>query len=299
MASDRNREAAGKLNDFLTRKPVAFVGAGMARPHYLGWNALLAQLAADVSIPLDPKLNPIEQAEKFFRDARAAYEASLVKIYGPMPAGCRPGLRELVKLNFAAFLTTNFDYSIYHAFMLNGGPPPVCLRYPASLPVSLCREARHIFFVHGVVENNRILNLDNFVLHQSAYLKAYFGDGGAGPGPLMTFLFDMFNQNDVVFVGYGLGESEPLRFALRAAHETKNLGAARGRMMLVAGPLTDVEKEAYKYRFGIELVEYDPIDASHAGLDAVLTEVSSSRVILPPGFDSPLSDINASVWKTP
>jgi hypothetical protein len=292
-----NRAAVDTLNAFLTRQPVGFIGAGMTRPHYLGWNDLLARLAVDLGIALEPGLDPIHQAEKFYRDARAAYEASLITFYGPTPTGCRPGLRELVKLNFGALLTTNFDYSIHHAFMLNGGPAPVCLRYPSDLQVSLCRVPRHVFFVHGAVKDNRIEDLDNFILHESAYLKAYFGSGGSGPGPLMNFLFDMFNQNDVVFIGYGLGRAEPIRFALRAANAS--LGAARGRLMLVAGPITASDKDAYKYQFGIDLIEYEPIDAGHSGLDAILTELSALRVINPPAFDSPLSSISASLWRTP
>lgn len=295
MLSDRNLRAAEAINAFLTRKPVAFVGAGMTRPHYLGWTDLLARLSAELGIPLDTTLDPISQAEKFYVGNRAAYEARLLAIYGPMPGDCRPGLKELVKLNLAAFLTTNYDFSIHYAFMLNGGDPPVCLCYP-SLSVSLCQKSRHIMFVHGAVESGRIADLDNFILHKTSYLRAYFKDGGSGPGPLTTFLFDVFNQNDVLFIGYGLGADEPLRFALRAAH--MSLGGAKSRLMLVPAPLSTAEIESYKYQFGIELVEYDKVDANHSGLDEIIQHVSGTRVMPPPVFGSPLSTINPSLWRT-
>lgn len=295
MLSERNLRAVDEINTFLTRKPIAFVGAGMTRPHYLGWSELLARLSVELGIALDPALDPITQAEKFYVGNRAGYEACLRAIYGPMPVGCRPGLKELVKLNLAAFLTTNYDYSIYHAFMLNGGDPPVCLCYP-SLSVSLCQKSRHIMFVHGAVENGHIADLDNFILHETSYLRAYFKDGVSGSGPLMTFLFDVFNQNDILFIGYGLGADEPLRFALRAAQ--MSLGGAKSRLMLVPAPLTTERIENYKYQFGIDLVEYDKVDANHSGLDEIIQHVSRTRVITPPVFGSPLSTVTPSLWRT-
>lgn len=296
MLSDRNLRAVDALNDFLTRKPVAFVGAGMTRPHFVGWTELLAQLSAHLGIPLDPTLDPIKQAEKFYLGSRAAYEARLLAIYGTVPADCRLGLKELVKLNIAGIITTNYDYSIYRAYMING-IEPACHCYPV-LPVSLTQRSRNIFFSHGAVEGGKISNLDNFILHESAYLKAYFREGAPGPGVLMTFFFDAFNMNDVLFVGYGLGRDEPLRLALKAAYESTRGGAGKKRLMLVAAPVSDLERESYKYQFGIELVEYDPVDASHSGLDEILAHVSVTRVISPPVFGSLLSDFTPNLWRT-
>jgi hypothetical protein len=295
MLSDRNREAADRVNEFLGRKPVAFVGAGMTRPHYKGWNELLAQLSADLGIPMDPDLDQITQAEKFYASDRAAYEARLLAIYGKVPDDCRPGLKELVKLNIAAFLTTNYDFSIYKAFMVNGGPEPVCMCYP-DLSVSHCRLPRHIMFIHGAVQNERIDDIDNFVLHKTAYLKAYFHSNGKGPGQLMTFLYDVFNQYDVLFIGYGLGREEPLRFALNAAH--KSLGREKGRMMLAPAPIATDNRDTFRKEYGIDLVEYDQIDVNHSGLDEIIQHISGTRVINPPRFFSPLSTNNDDFWRT-
>lgn len=266
----------------------------MSRPHYGGWNDLLKVLSGRLSIPLDAAIDPIAQAERFYKGNEAEYRHHLAEIYGPMPTVCRPSLCELVKLDFAGILTTNFEYSIYYAFSKNGGPSPNCHRYP-TLSVSLVQKPREIFFIHGAPVNGAISDLDHIVLHETSYRKAYFDASGAGKGPLMVFLFDVFNQNDAVFIGYGLGKDEPLQYALRAA--AGSLGANYKRMMLAAEPVSESDRDLYMLKFGIELVPYDPLDSNHSGLDEVINYVSSLRVPAPPPFKSPLDSINASDWR--
>ena len=69
--------------------------------------------------------------------------------------------------------------------------------------------------------------------------------------------------------------------------------------MLVAAPLADSDRDLYKYQFGIDLVEYDKLDANHSGLDEIILHISGTRVISPPVFGSPLGTINPSLWRTP
>jgi len=274
-------------------RPIAFVGAGMSQPYYSGWPDLLAKLSLDLGMPLEPALGPLAQAEKFFRASPGPYEASLVASFGAVPLDCRPGLKELVKLNFAGVLTTNYDYSIYRAFVMDPGIDPVCCCYP-FLPISYLGRPRHVFFLHGAVQEGRIASLDNFILHETAYLKAYFREGGTDPGPLTLFLFDVFNLYDVLLVGYGLGPEEPVRFALKAAKAS--LGANKRRIMLVPAPVTEAARDAHQKEWGIELVAYDTLGDHHLGLDELIASLGPTHQINPPKFDSSLK-VDASLWR--
>ena len=280
MLTERNRQAVDAVSGLLTRKPVAFIGSGLTQPHYPSWTRLLEILGQELGIKLDEAHSPMAQAEMLYAANRDGYAAQLVKLFGAMPATCRPGLRDLVKLDLSACVTTNFDYSIWRAIRELGREPEFWC-YP-DMQVSDCQQAQTIFFLHGAVVDGKITELDNFVLHNTAYRKAYAGGPDKGPGPLLRFLYDLFNYHDILFIGYGADKNEPMRFALE--YSQRRHVADRRRVLLAPASRSPDEKELLKTKYGVEVVEYDTVDDHHSGLDEILGELNQRRVIPPPGF---------------
>lgn len=289
MLTDRNRKAVDAVSELLTRKPVAFIGSGLTQPHYPGWTKLLEILGNELGIKRDESRTPIAQAEIFYTANREAYEKHLVKLFGAVPSTCRPGLRDLVKLDLSACVTTNFDYSIWRAIRELGKEPDHWC-YP-DMQVSDCQQAHSIFFLHGAVVAGKIAELDNFVLHETAYRRAYIGGPNGRPGPLLSFLYDLFNLHDILFIGYGADKNEPMRFALE--YSQKRHVAQRRRLLLAPVSRSPDEKELLKVKYGVEIVEYDTVDEHHVGLDEIISELNQRRVIPPPGFaQKPFAGLN-------
>ncbi len=279
MLTERNRQAVDVVSGLLTRKPVAFIGSGLTQPHYPSWTKLLEILGQELGIKLDESHSPMAQAQSFCTVNRDGYTAQLVKLFGTVPTTCRPGLRDLVKLDLSACVTTNFDYSIWRALReLGKDPEHWC--YP-DFQVSDCQHSQTIFFLHGAVVGGKIADLDNFVLHDTAYRKAYISNGER-PGLLLSFLYDLFKLHDILFVGYGADRNEPMRFALE--YSLKRPIPDRRRVLLAPVSRSPEEKELMKAKFGVEVVEYDTIDEHHSGLDEIIAELNQRRVIPPPGF---------------
>lgn len=280
MLTERNRQAVDAVRELLTRKPVAFIGSGLTQPHYPSWTKLLAILGQELGITADGSHSPMAQAELFYTGNRDGYAALLVKLFGEVPDNCRPGLRDLVKLDLSACVTTNYDYSIWRA--IRGlGREPDHWRYP-HMQVSDCQQPQSIFFLHGAVAGKQIENLDNFVLHETAYRKAYLPGPDGRAGPLLAFLYDLFNLHDILFIGYGADKAEPMRFALE--YSQKRRVASRRRLLLAPASRPTEEKDVLKARYGVDVVEYDPLDENHSGLDEIICEIYQQQIIPPPGF---------------
>jgi len=290
--SPTNRKAADKLTEFLAARPVAFIGAGMTQPFYPGWDKLLEGLATHLGVAYDPEMDPLAQAEKFFTGSKDAYKDKLVEIFGTVPGDCRLGLKEMVKLTFRSFITTNYDYSIYRAYQELGPPDPICHLYPDIEPAD-CDIDRRIFFLHGAVKDNQIADLNNFVLHRTAYNRAYFREVGAGPGLLSSFFYNVFRWYDVLFAGFGLRKDEPLREALGIAHQVASNAnlPARRRLMLRPTPIPEDSITSFRLQYGIEVIGYDPLDDRHTGLDHIFAKITEERRFAPPVFTSTLGSI--------
>ncbi len=295
MLTPTNKKAADRLLLLMAKAPIAFVGAGLSAPRYKSWPALVADLGQRLAIPADASVGLVKQCQQFYDQRKADYAAALTEIYKPIPEGCREALKQLVMLDFCAFLTTNFDWSVYRALQEIGSKPRVRV-FPVMLEADCCDKA--VFQVHGAVPGDTI-DLDHFVLHEAAYMKAYHDPPQP---PLSAFFYQVFNHHNVLFVGYGLGEEEPLREVLEICHRVQ---IARGndheRVMLRAIPSnsseqSSFEKETLLYRaqFGIEVVPYERVSDHHAGLDAVIGELHRMRPIARPQPSNSLAPMLSS-----
>lgn len=294
MLTPTNKKAADRVLLFMTKAPVALVGAGMSAPRYKSWPGLVAELGQRLGVPLDANVSLLKQCQIFCDRQRDDYAAALTDIFLAVPDGCREALKQLVMLDFCAFLTTNFDWSVYRALKEIGHEPRILI-YPVMLPSECCGKA--LLQVHGAID--KTINLDHFVLHEAAYLRAYHDPPLP---PLSAFFYEIFNRHDVLFVGYGLGEEERLRDVLKICQrvqiERRN---DRERLMLRAipsavGEIASFEKENLYFhaQFGIEVVAYDRVDPEHGGLDAVIAEVHRMRPIPRPQVSNPLTPMLSS-----
>jgi hypothetical protein len=288
-----NQDAADKVSAFLAKRPVAFVGAGMSKPAYLDWDELIDHLADKLKIARTGGIDNYSQAEVFYANASEAYRNELVAMFGGFPGSCRAGLREMVKLTFAAFITTNYDFSISRAFQEISPMPVVYNRYPAVEATDCRRPERRVFHVHGAVDDNKIDNLDHFILHRTAYYKAYFKEMGEGHGVLSSFFYNVFRDYPIFFVGFGLRKEEPLGQVLRIANDTRE--GSPQRLMLRPGPVSDAEKENYMLQYGIEVVPYDKLDDTHRGIDEIFLKLSQDRAFTVPQFTSSLAGMSRPV----
>jgi hypothetical protein len=289
-----NQEAADRVETFLKKRPVAFIGAGMSLPKYPLWEDLIDQLAAKLGIARTTGPDLLEQAELFFAGSKDAYQNELESAFGNLPEDCRIGLKEMVKLSFASFITTNYDYSISRAYQETQLTRDEIEhhRYPDVEPID-CQHENRVFFLHGAAnDDGSIDNLDHFVLHRSAYLKAYFSDKGEGHAKLSSFFYNLFGMYDVLFVGFGFSKEEPLVEVLQIANRSR--GKKFARMMLRPMSISKEEIEHYQQHYGIEVVPYDPLDDSHRGLDDLFVHLREKRIGRP-RFTSSLAEMNRKV----
>ena len=121
----------------------------------------------------------------------------------------------------------------------------------------------NVIHLHGVCDqpSKMVLTMEDYLFH---YNKKY----------VQELLARLFNEKTVVFIGYGLRESEILEHMLRK-------GSAQGgsnlrRLFNLQGfyssqvPLYKHLKKYYQKYFGLELLGYRLDEESYAGLDRVL-----------------------------
>src|SRR5918996_5136677 len=159
---EHNFEALKAILQDADNPTVAFVGSGMSRPNgYASWETLVDRLASLVSITdhghdVREFFNTIEKARQSygqkFRDTadahfRAAIRQCLIEANHQLTHSSH---HCLVRINFSAFLTTNFDPSIGIAAGLD--PIRKCHSIPYRLDVpfdSGYLRLGGIYYIHG------------------------------------------------------------------------------------------------------------------------------------------------------
>lgn len=109
--------------------------------------------------------------------------------------------RDLVKIPFRAFITTNFDACIEIALEKEGESYQESLYYPNFSTQALNERERRVQHIHGYIDPDKpnetvgstILTSNDF---QEAYPQAQLG-------PIREFLVNLFSDHNVVFLGFG------------------------------------------------------------------------------------------------
>ena len=268
--NDLNKQAAESIVQMLEpNPPVIFIGAGLSIPPYKPWDDLLEQLSQNMGINVTNTQNHILAAQKLYESNPEHYLDALKSIFAEVPKICRDALRDIVTINFKAFLTTNFDRTIEFAFHWANRGFSLPLVYP-NLQVSLCRD-QNIHFVHGrLSEDSKEAN--EIVFHKETYYNAYYSENKL----LARYFFDVLADNDVLFTGFRLSESEPLNHVFQSVIRTMEITPIPGRSWKILLPKghsdSNLEKRLNKLK--VEVIRYDKMNDDYEGLDEVWRHVS-------------------------
>jgi len=256
--------------------PVVFIGAGLSHPPYPLWEDLIQHLAKKIGYPERRKLigDPLVAARILHEHDEHAFKQAIIDDFcpDPDPTKCSPALRNIARINFKAFLTTNFDRIIEAAFTLENRD---CSGYYSSesnsrLLSSLCCSQK-LFFLHGRVDEQPSQKLE-VVFTKEEYDKAYFG----AKGHVGTFLFDVFAHNNVIFTGFSLNKYEPVNYVLQAIlriREKFGIEASKKKWRIL---LPTEETRDSDFLPHIEVIYFDKVDESFSGLTWVWGQVADS-----------------------
>ena len=195
--NDLNKQAAENIVQMLEPDPpIIFIGAGLTIPPHKPWKGLLDELSTRMGINITNTRDPILAAQELYKSDPTEYLDALKSIFLEASQDCRYALRDIVTIDFKAFLTTNFDQTIEFAFRLANLDLPEILAYP-NLQASLCLN-QSIHYVHGRISENS-QDPQEIIFHEESYQNAYYQDN-----KIASYLFDVLFANNVLFTGFGL-----------------------------------------------------------------------------------------------
>lgn len=278
------KDLAARLKDLPPEETIGFLGAGLSRPDYPSWDLLVTELYKQCG--LNPPSEPIEhlQALEHIRtEAINDYIDYLANTFNRVPHRPKENYTNLLLLRLGSYITTNFDLSLSVAARRVYAKASAPYVYPQPFQLYQAQKSS-CFYIHGTTEDIRAETIDDIVLHQSAYTRAY-SDRSA---PLADFLCNIFNERNVLFVGYSL-KDPPIRYFLETLRQIASLGfSKRTRLALFSTELPQLrdhsrkeevireehrESADFKENMCVDILRYDPEGDSFSGLTDVLLRV--------------------------
>ncbi len=303
--NDLNKQAAESIVQMIEHDPIIFIGSGLSIPPYNSWKSLLDELSTRMGINVQNKQDLILAAQELYKSNPEQYLDKLKSIFFEAPQDCRYALRDIVTIDFKAFLTTNFDQTIEFAFRLANLDLPEILAYP-NLQASLCLN-QSIHYVHGRISENS-QDPQEIIFHEESYQNAYYQDN-----KIASYLFDVLFANNVLFTGFGLSESEPLNHVFEAVIKTmdrfnktmdrfqkkKSLPKRHWKILLSQESLALGVTNRLD-RLNIEVIPFDKVNKNYQGLDdvwkLVLMKVKSEMPMRHTEVFNPLQPMEESDW---
>ena len=270
--NDLNKQAAESIVQMIEHDPIIFIGSGLSISPYNSWKSLLDELSTRMEINVTNTQALILAAQELYKSNPEEYLNALKSIFAEAPQDCRYALRDIVSINFKAFLTTNFDRTIEFAFHWANRDLPERWVYP-ELQASLCCE-QNIHFVHGRISEDS--KASEIILHWETYYNAYYSENKL----LARYFFDVLFQNSVLFTGFGLSESEPLNRVFKAVikvidrFKKKDPLTERHWKILLSKERLDSGFRDRLSRLNIGVIPFDKVNESYQGLDDVWKLVS-------------------------
>lgn len=177
---------------------VAFIGAGLSRPKYPSWAELIETIRNECDVNEgDCNLeDSLEVAETAKRKNEKRYLSTLRHIFKPKTFHKKShrDYHLLYRIPFVSYLTTNFESLLPDVFELHRNIG--ISKYP-WLDVSLHKEDKEIFYIHGQINPNGFSSDLQVVLTQSEFKKAY----DPRKTMLTSFLQQTLLTHDVCFIG--------------------------------------------------------------------------------------------------
>jgi hypothetical protein len=260
------------------QKCVIFVGAGLSKPPSEDWSHAVKEIAKDCGVNyregkekevIDECIEGnLERYEKIFREKFRKDNVALRTAYS-----------HLIKLDFKAWITTNFDPWIHN--QTQGSPIKKCVKYPNfSVNYISKKEGSCLFYLHGYFDSddNECFAKD-MVFGKKSFEEAY------GPNSLLPgFLLNLLTYENVLFVGFNPCEEYIKDLIERSNRIRKKIGSQIGiilrnkRYIMLAECKSNDELKIEEWRLKIEEFKtlelipyiYDPIDEKdHRGLEPV------------------------------
>ncbi len=187
---------------------VVWVGSGLSRPaDYPGWQETVRELCSACAVgclPADRANDPnelMDKAEECKQANLTAYWQKLAELFGHPVVSTRRAYGRLMKLQFKAYVTTNFDPLLFFAA---SDAERCCLHEYPHLPSDPRGSgSRQVYYIHGLALPDRDRSEKPLVLARSDFEGAYGKNGHVA-----SFLTQLLTYNYVLFLGCSLREPD-------------------------------------------------------------------------------------------
>lgn len=199
----------------IVRRSVAWVGSGIS-DEYPKWEEAISRICQEcgVSAPASSGVESlITKAEECKSKDRKKYVTTLEDLYGRRKNTNRKAYRQLAKLPFKGYVTTNFDPLLLESLQYENKVDFAA--YPKVSAVYLGKSEPYVFYIHGLANDlgSEGPNAENLVFAKSDFDDAYdhAKDGENVPGQLTAFLRELLQNFSLLFLGCSLKEPDLMR----------------------------------------------------------------------------------------
>lgn len=262
---------------------MAFIGAGMSmnaqranNERLPSWGALLEEMlqhAVSSRVPLNDVEEDLKAAlkeEKFLLVAQELSERLGPEMFRNflrevfLDVGLKPSNthKNLVKIPFRAFLTTNYDTLIEGAHTINNGgriPPILTQEDLDKIPNPLKLKDTFVFKIHGDINRPETIILTSHDYQDSLFRRPAY----------RSFLETLFTTNTVLFVGFGLADQDVEAMLDKMASIFSRNNDSH-YALIEKGKLSQLEIKRLALDKRIRVVEYDNTDGRHSQVNSFL-----------------------------
>ena len=288
LAIRGNQPVYQRLRELLdNRQAIAFAGAGVSAPLYPLWSSLLKDLA---HAPVEKGLATAEDEEYWLRNAsnRALHVASqihqkltdanyyplLYETFKDRPPFFTPGHDALIRCNFKAWITTNYDQGLVEARRIRR-PEIRETGYAIWNQTAeierwlsgdrLSADSGPILFAHG-----HFADAPNIVLDHESYRSAY-----ATPG-YRRFYENLWIKEHLIFAGFSFNDVTLKAIADEIVGTFVHAGPPRHVAILpLSDPYNDGMRREYLETFHADVLFYPAPTGDHSALVALLESLAS------------------------
>ncbi|MBN1883607.1 MAG: SIR2 family protein [Deltaproteobacteria bacterium] len=295
---------------------IVWIGSGLSGDEYPSWEDSINIICQSCQIPLlnrnDDDKEKLKKIDACRKKNENLYLEEIKKIFGKHPEKIPPAYVYLSKIQFVAYITTNFDPIL----SIVGLDSNNTIHYYPDLVTRIEGSRKPIYYIHGLVRrfnrNTREIELrpESLVFSETDYQKAYYDDLST----LKHFLYNILLNYPILFLGYRLEDDLKVIFGhiQRILHILKSNNPDREtfkKHILLptrydnsneknGEPERDYEEEKrendlYK-EIDIEVIRYDPEDKSkHTEIYEILEIISfltSSRSDIQNSEDLPSAE---------
>jgi NAD-dependent SIR2 family protein deacetylase len=242
-----------------------FVGAGLSQGAGLpSWDKLLTELidkVVETKTAPDSKIREfrklIKQPSKYLMLAEELKEtlpselpAYIKERFDDKSINPTDAHLNLVKLNYAFIITTNYDILIERAYtkVYNDFPTHLTYKDAAAINYNLWNNEKFILKAHGDARSAP----KEIILTEKDYRNILYKETG-----YQSVLQVMFSLYNIVFFGASLNDPE-INLLLGFIHNIFHGGSPKHYALMNKKELTNTEADRWRKDFNINIIPYDP-----------------------------------------